>query len=174
MNITAPSSAAPPSATSSHESISAGITTGPQDPEHVSSTSGSASTVVSFSVIERPTHTNAIIGASVAGAVVLGMILFFFIWRCRTRKPKPESFQLNSSPTIDPFFLFATRPNEKYRRRFTRLSDSTVSLVSSKTASDRTDASSREEGDGISLQVPGQQMEWVLRPTNDPPPGYNS
>jgi hypothetical protein len=39
----------------------------------------------------------------------------------------------------------------------------------------RSDIESREDlvGDGVALGVPGQQLEWVLRPTQDPPPGYN-
>ncbi|KAJ7804044.1 hypothetical protein B0H14DRAFT_3486722 [Mycena olivaceomarginata] len=110
----------------------------------------------------------AIIGATVAGVVVVAVLVYLLVHRRRRKKQAP--------PTINPFFAFVARPSGKRRRSFTRVGDSIYSPTSDKTPSvRRSDIESREDlaGDGVALGVPGQQLEWVLRPTQDPPPGYN-
>ncbi|KAJ7645153.1 hypothetical protein DFH06DRAFT_595166 [Mycena polygramma] len=128
-------------------------------------------------------NLRAIIGAIVAGAIVLAIIIFFVVRR-RTRRNRTssrESLTMNSSPTIDPFLLFASRPNEKHLRGFVRMQDSasSSSTTSDKGSSTWRDSASREDSAHaatVSSRLPAvvQQMEWVLRPTSDPPPGYNS
>lgn len=109
-------------------------------------------------------NLGAIIGATVTGVVVIAVLVYLLARRRRRKK--------QASPTIDPFFALVARPNGKHRRGFTRVGDSIYSPTSDKT---RSDIESREDlaGDGVALGVPGQQLEWVLRPTQDPPPGYN-
>ncbi|KAJ7342465.1 hypothetical protein DFH08DRAFT_874320 [Mycena albidolilacea] len=113
-------------------------------------------------------NLGAIIGATVAGVVVVAVLVYLLVRR-RWRKKQ-------ASLTINPFFALVARPSGRHRRGFTRVGDSIYSPTSDKTLSDRrSDTESREDlsGGGVVLGVPGQQLEWVLRPTQDPPPGYN-
>ncbi|KAJ6514290.1 hypothetical protein C8R47DRAFT_569707 [Mycena vitilis] len=147
------------------------------------SSSSSASTVP-LSGNVRTINLRVMIGATVAGAVFLGIIIFCLVRRCihRNHKTSRESFAMNSSLTIDPFLFFPARPNEKHQRGFARMQDSATSSSTGSPPSDKgsltwRDSVSREDSElTVSPPLPAavQQMEWVLRPTTDPPPGYNS
>ncbi|KAJ7513049.1 hypothetical protein B0H11DRAFT_2213580 [Mycena galericulata] len=125
----------------------------------------------------KPTDFDAIIGASVAGAVVFAIIVVFLVRRCLKRNP--ESKMSDSPSTIDPFLAFSARLRGKHSTGFIRLaSESRISVIepvsrtSGKTASVSTASTSRSDLE-LGIISPGTQMEWVLRPTNDPPPGYD-
>ncbi|KAJ7701247.1 hypothetical protein B0H17DRAFT_1327752 [Mycena rosella] len=131
----------------------------------------------------NPPNTDIIIGAAVAGAVVVGIIAFFAVRRYKNRqKARSESVVANALPTIDPFLAFSWRPatNEKHRAAFQdgwgdsgRSSFSqSVSRSYDRTASESSQSLPMGSSGGES-RTHGPQMEWVLRLTNDPPPGYN-
>ncbi|KAF8207462.1 hypothetical protein K438DRAFT_2013399 [Mycena galopus ATCC 62051] len=179
-------STAAPSATTLYESGLGGITTVKEVLSQTPSTpSGldASSSNVSFSGNRNSVNLRAIIGATVAGTVAVAIILILLIRRFKRRNPggSRESAVRNSAPAIDPFLGFAARPNEKAWRNYIRLDYSTrnttsvtSSPTSDETSSTWTEGASRKDGPNISREIRGQQMEWVLRPTHDPPPEYNS
>ncbi|KAF7360697.1 hypothetical protein MVEN_00801500 [Mycena venus] len=165
-------SAATPPVTTFYQAIPGNITVQVQDDTVlVPSASTSTSTAASFASNGKSVNSGVIIGAAITGAVVLAALIFFLVRSRRRHDRRPESFVANSPPTIDPFLSFITRQSEKHRG-FTSLSTSAGSPTSY-TTSNWSDAGSREERPNSSSSTPGSQMEWVLRPTNDPPPGYN-
>ncbi|KAJ6489880.1 hypothetical protein C8R45DRAFT_992051 [Mycena sanguinolenta] len=145
-------------------------------------TPSSSPTAVSFSSNRKPINLAALVGGTTAGAMVVAIMVLFLLWRARRAKAKvelenPESFALNSPPTVDPFFSFVTRSSGKFHSGFTSSDSSSSSPTSTKSStsigSERR-ATRREEDRGPSAVPSGQQLEWVLRSTNDPPPGYDS
>ncbi|KAF8164654.1 hypothetical protein K438DRAFT_1857767 [Mycena galopus ATCC 62051] len=174
-------STAAPSATTLYESGLGDIITVkevlPQTPSTPSGLDASSSNG------SNSVNLRAIIGATVAGTVAVAIVLILLIRHFKKRNSggSRESAIRNSAPSIDPFLGFAARPNEKAWRNYIRLDYSTrntTSVTSSptrdETSSTWTDGASREDGRNISREIRGQQMEWVLRPTHDPPPEYNS
>ncbi|KAJ7238847.1 hypothetical protein B0H12DRAFT_1136991 [Mycena haematopus] len=172
-------STATPSATTFYESAPSNIVY--EDTVLVPSTPSSSPTVLSTSGNGKSVDLGALIGGTTAGAIVLAILILFLI--CRARRGKielePQSFGLNSPPTIDPFFSFLTQHSSgKYHGGFSRLPDvsSSSSPSSPKSAASEgseTGSTGRGEGHGISVGAHGPQFEWVLRPTNDPPPTYD-
>ncbi|KAJ7136735.1 hypothetical protein C8R44DRAFT_362157 [Mycena epipterygia] len=154
-------------------------------PSGTAASTSSSSSSVSSPAKNKSISLSTIIGAAI-GAVALAIIIFFLVRRGRRRqRPRPEDLVSNSPSTVDPFLSFSAQVNEKSMGSYTsRSSDSTrssVSLLGSPTSRKGSTNSvgtlPRLRGDSSLISpetaMPGQQMEWVLRPTNDPPPGYN-
>ncbi|KAJ6586438.1 hypothetical protein DFH09DRAFT_1143373 [Mycena vulgaris] len=125
-------------------------------------------------------NISAIIGAAVGGAAVVAVIIFLLVVRRKRQKPRAGALISNSPTAIDPFLSFSANPNEKHLGGLTEPSYSARTSVSPsesrssrKTFSDSTDSISRVDPGIMAGMISGPQMEWVLRPTNDPPPGYN-
>ncbi|KAF7345273.1 hypothetical protein MSAN_01904000 [Mycena sanguinolenta] len=171
-------STATPPATTFYESTLSNIVH--EDTVLVSSTPSSSPTAISISSSRKSNNLAALIGGITVGATVVALIILLLVWRRRRRKvepEKPESAALNSPPTIDPFFSFVTRPSGKYRLGFAgpdaSPTSSPTSTKSSTSIGSEPRVTGREEDRGSSVAPSGQQLEWVLRSTNDPPPGYD-
>ncbi|KAJ7191962.1 hypothetical protein GGX14DRAFT_406783 [Mycena pura] len=137
---------------------------------------------VPFSGKARSTQFRAsVIGAAVGGAVALAVILFCIFRRYRHRRPGAAAHPGGATVEPRPFLGFAPGPRgEKgWSRGFVRLSDAQSSTgQSSSRTSAKTSSSSSTSESSTNLESPmvssPLQMEWVLRPTTDPPPGYTS
>ncbi|KAJ7785195.1 hypothetical protein DFH07DRAFT_786948 [Mycena maculata] len=146
----------------------------------VQETLSSSPSTISFTHRSKPINIGAIIGASIAGVFVLAMIIIFLIRRYKNRqKAGTESRIHNFSSTINPFLAFSAQANGKKSARLA--GESRTSLIqtvspsrsSHKATSASTDSTPRVSLGVISAGTSGPQMEWVLRPTNDPPPEYD-
>ncbi|KAJ7485879.1 hypothetical protein FB451DRAFT_66605 [Mycena latifolia] len=148
----------------------------------VTAPSSSSSSIISSSNGKASSpNIQIIIGAAVGGAVALGIVLIFLLfclWR-RHQRSRPASILIsNAPPTIDPFFAFSgpVSPSEKSRARFqdsSGSSDSTRTSISQSVSRSNVTGLSSDSNAGGTPTMVGPQMEWVLRATNDPPPGYN-
>ncbi|KAF7316556.1 hypothetical protein MIND_00174900 [Mycena indigotica] len=149
-------------------------------------------------------NIGALIGGTVAGVIGFALLLALcWRWRYRKRHAQfmLEDGTI-FSPTVAPFLGFtvpASDEKSSSRKGFVRLSESSSAMpssmvaVGSHTSMTSMSTISRFSSDTGSLTLlspvstrsldspvmfaampVGTQMEWVLRPTNDPPPGYSA